>query len=183
MKGQSSVHDLAEKTLFFQLLLSFLLVFSSPLKSATSHQGTILKLNQLHTQTHTSQQLSLYVSSLGLMPAFLSQTLCVILSSSLSLWSCGLVGPGIQFSCHPDASPSAHTHTWTNTHTEMDFLSGQFETNQTVVLEHAHMRAKGRRGTPHTMRYSLSSETHSNTQMHRHTHTNAGMSKVRNIKI
>lgn len=150
MKGQSSVHDLAEKTLFFQLLLSFLLVFSSPLMSATSHQGTILKLNQLHTQTHTSQQLSLYVSSLGLMPAFLSQTLCVILSSSLSLWSCGLVGPGIQFSCHPDASPSAHTHTWTNTHTEMDFLSGQFETNQTVVLEHAHMRAKGRRGTPHT---------------------------------
>ena len=115
MRGQTSVHDLAERTLFFQLSLSFLLVFTSPLMSATSHQGTILKLNQLHTQTHTSQQLSLYVSSLGLMPAFLSQTLCVILSSSLSLWSCGLVGLGIQFSCHPDASPSAHTHEQTLT--------------------------------------------------------------------
>lgn len=91
--------------------------FSPPLDVSDSSSGDHIKTQSI-THTHTSQQLSLYVSTLGLMPAFLSQSLCVVLSSSLSLWSCGLVGPGIQFSCHPDASLSAHTHT--NTHSHRD---------------------------------------------------------------
>lgn len=93
--------------------------FLPPLDVSDSSSGDHIKTQSItHTHTHTSQQLSLYVSTLGLMPAFLSQSLCVVSSSSLSLWSCGLVGPGIQFSCHPDASLSAHTHT--NTHSHRD---------------------------------------------------------------
>lgn len=97
-------------------------LFSAPPDVSDSSSGTTLKLNQLHTRRHTRTCTHTYtrtpsnnclsMSSPGLMPASLSPSLspCAVLSSSLSLWSCGLVGPGIQFSCHPDASLSAHTH-------------------------------------------------------------------------
>lgn len=130
-------------------------LFSPPPDVSDSSSGTTLKLNQLHT--HTPPNNCLYVIS-GLNASISPRvSLCAVLSSSLSLWSGGLAGPGIQFSCHPDASVSAQT----DTHTQMDFLSWQFETNQTVVWERGQMRAKGHQGTPqHNRVQALDTHTH-----------------------
>lgn len=69
-------------------------LFILPLMSVTPHQGTTLKLNQLHTHTHShtaTQQLSLCVSSPGFTPVSPCRSFCVglvLVSVIVILWPC-----------------------------------------------------------------------------------------------
>lgn len=132
-------------------------LFSPPPDVSDSSSGTTLKLNQLHTHTHLPTTVSM--SSLGLMPAFLPESLSVQCCPHLS--HCDPVALlALAFNLAViQMHPSLHRQT--HTHTQMDFLSWQFETNQTVVWERGQMRAKGHQGTPqHNRVQALDTHTH-----------------------
>lgn len=152
-----------KKTLFSHLLF-FLPLFSSPWCQWLLIRGHIKTQSITHARTcahtHTPPTNCLSMSSLGLMPASLFQ--------SLSVHSCphhshcdpvALLALAFNLAViqtHPSLHIHTRIHTRIHTHTQIDFLSGRFETNQTVVLEHAQMKAKSHQGTPyHTMKYSL----------------------------
>lgn len=108
-----------------------------------SSSRDILKLNQLHTHTHPLTVCPCVTAGLSAsislpLPAMSCPHLshCDPVASLALAFNLAVIQMHPSLFLHTQPPTDTHTHTPANVHTKMDFLSGQFETNQTAVLEH-----------------------------------------------